>query len=682
MWTEPVPNAALHRAEQPSHSLRTLTTHIRNRAVHTLGDVELSTAERAVLALGFKFTLRCPHTPTDFFKEVCSEHRRIDRLCRLRLHFAHRDNEYDNDDQLTRSMRIKLRVPNPEYKGPSWEELGATDARNNYFPDRMKDIETTLRMFTLPGNEDTRTIAATVNKHYNLNPLQQRGLRSLLQRTNEIVIRPSDKNCGICVMSMDWYTTEARRQLLNVDAFAQVARPHDELVRESYEAARAMVDTCQVMPQADIIHKFLTHHYGTRSAEEYKLPYWYALPKMHKAVATGRPIVAQQRAATSPLSTVLAILLNDLVARCLPWVVMDTKDVLQRLARTQLSEDDQLFTFDVVAHYPSMTLATSLEAVEFFAQQAGYNADQVTWLINASRVVLEQTFFMEPYTQLTVRQLQGTTMGTNFSPPLANLYIGLLEVRDGMLGQDVHPSDFPMYLRFLDDGVGAATHDTDRQALMQASNPVHNDRLPHTYRLTWEWSSTKVIYLDLELFKGNNFAVSRTLSTRLYQKPMSRFTYVPYFSNHQRVQLHGFIKSELHRYMRNCSSPHDYLQAKRKFYVRLAARAYPTQLLRRLFLQVPYSTEVRHRLIFGPRPEPSRETTLAFRIQNSEFARRMRVGGLWQHEMRHVRRRLEEIVARPVNTVVAWCQQQRLGQRLGPLYRGPRGAAAPAEAPE
>ncbi|KAI8968777.1 hypothetical protein BDB01DRAFT_695692, partial [Pilobolus umbonatus] len=56
---------------------------------------------------------------------------------------------------------------------------------------------------------------------------------------------------------------------------------------------------------------------------------------------------------------------------------------------------------------------------------------------------------------------------------------------------------------------------------------------------------------------------------------LNKYLYVPFHSYHPKENKSGFIKAELIRYVRNCSSYEDFATVASNFFVRLRDRGYP-----------------------------------------------------------------------------------------------------------
>jgi hypothetical protein len=137
------------------------------------------------------------------------------------------------------------------------------------------------------------------------------------------------------------------------------------------------------------------------------------------------------------------------------------------------------------------------------------------------------------------------------------------------------------YKRFIDDGTGLFLGSKEEcKIMLEEYNSLHAD-----IKIKYEISDEMTVFLDLEIYLKNS-----RLFTRLYQKPMNKYLYVPASSYHHKHTLSAYISGELKRYIRVCSEHSFYLEARRKFYFRLRARGYTKLFLTSIFQSVSYDS--------------------------------------------------------------------------------------------
>ena len=433
---------------------------------------------------------------------------------------------------------------------------------------------------------------------------EQRRAMFELKHDPSIVIKPSDKNMGLCIVDRAWYLAECNRQLSDAATYHPVAAATvPALCSNLQQQARRLVDCYRCYLPAEV-YKYLQ----AASFQSAVVPYFYLLPKVHKLPAVtrehlhalkGRPIAACHSWVTNPLSVYLADVLNSVCYAQYPQVLPDSKTLVQLLERTTVGRDAWLVTFDVESMYPSINNAEAITACAQAASKGGHHGGMVTELLS---------FVMgHGYCQFDgkfFKQVKGTVMGTPVAPPYSNIYVAeCLEaaVKAARLLSGDHWPD--IYKRFIDDGFFVWEH--DEASLLVFLNQL-NTHLGNI-RLTWQYSQSSIDYMDLTVTKcmaGADSVVSLKVTT--YQKPHNQYMYIPYHSFHRRGVFKGFIKAELQRYAVTNTQPADFERMKALFMQRLVDRGYPVSQLQRWFSAVDHAC--REALLSRP-PSPKRLTS-------------------------------------------------------------------------
>jgi hypothetical protein len=171
-------------------------------------------------------------------------------------------------------------------------------------------------------------------------------------------------------------------------------------------------------------------------------------------------------------------------------------------------------------------------------------------------------------------QKTGTAMGTPPACMYAILYYGIHELRFCPKFQSI----VPFYERYIDDVIGLWIMDDDPATDDQNWTAFQEAML--FGKLTCEFSerTTSVNFLDMTLTLDNN----RVL-TRLYEKPLNLYLYIPPHSAHPPGILRGMITGYVTRVHRLTSTNTDCEVAIRAFFHRLCARGYKSCILRPLF---------------------------------------------------------------------------------------------------
>ena len=102
-----------------------------------------------------------------------------------------------------------------------------------------------------------------------------------------------------------------------------------------------------------------------------------------------------------------------------------------------------------------------------------------------------------------------------------------------------------MFKRFIDDGFG-----TIRGNKKDVGTQINEFYQLRENIFINKWTvGNYVAYMDLYIFKGNNFLDTGILSIKVYQKPANRYMYIPYKNAHTRHTIKNAL-GVLKRYVR------------------------------------------------------------------------------------------------------------------------------------
>src|ERR1700735_4252267 len=91
-----------------------------------------------------------------------------------------------------------------------------------------------------------------------------------------------------------------------------------------------------------------------------------------------------------------------------------------------------------------------------------------------------------------------------------------------------------LYDRYLDDMF--AVFNSNAEEIIRQLNILHPN-----IKLDYNLSSTEVDFLDLHIFKGEQFRASGLLDTTVHQKQLNAYLYIPFNSWHPAHCKSGFI---------------------------------------------------------------------------------------------------------------------------------------------
>ena len=159
---------------------REVDYRISNKAIHNLSSYKLYIQEKTLLGLGLKFTppSKFPNEP-----ELLQEYHAFSRQLCLRWFFK----------DFTNTLP-PFKVPNP-----SW------NPKPKYQP--LEEIIAHGKTLLLESIETCHHTRQNRLRHH-----LSKALRKLKSNPN-IIIKPADKNLGLCVLDREWYLNKGQRQL-------------------------------------------------------------------------------------------------------------------------------------------------------------------------------------------------------------------------------------------------------------------------------------------------------------------------------------------------------------------------------------------------------------------------------------------------------------------------------------
>ena len=280
----------------------------------------------------------------------------------------------------------------------------------------------------------------------------------------------------------------------------------------------------------------------TRSLNTIKDPfsYFYLLAKIHKTPWATRPIVSCSGSILHGLGRWVDDRLQ-IICRHLPYALRSSTDLVTALAALgPLPATATMFTCDAVSMYTNIDTQHALNEIKTFLmtspipQQEGVDARA---LLAALHIIMEHNVFQ--FGDMHWIQLSGTAMGTPPAPMYATLYFAIYEAR-------ILPKypELKFYRRYIDDGFGIWEPDPllpPAQTLLRWGElqADFNQYGTHTGRLRWDFSlqQTTIDFLDLTIM----ISVGNPIDTRLYEKALNLYLYLPPASAHPPGVLKGLI---------------------------------------------------------------------------------------------------------------------------------------------
>ena len=380
-----------------------------------------------------------------------------------------------------------------------------------------------------------------------------------------IVIAAADKNLGPVAVLIDRYIQDALVHLLDCSTYViiserQARKEDDELRLDILDWIRKYR---RLLPRG-------VRRYLEKKLEETKedpFGYFYLLYKLHKSPVKTRPVCSDCASTPHALGQWVDEMLQPIV-KAQEAYFKDTFELKQILDRLEPGSSWRLGTFDAVSMY------TNIDPDVCIARLSSYLRDPVTrkrfphyepdMLIDAIKIVMYNSRMR--FGDIIVRMIRGVAMGMAPAPPLANLFMAIVESSDVLPAFKAH---LPLYVRFIDDGLVAwrrhldpTTDTANYQAFREAINSAG---------LSWTFTelSDEVEFMDLTItIEG------KKIVTNLYEKPLALHLYIPPHSCHPPRCHESLVTGMILRIYRLCSRQRDVTSWLVKFYKSLLARGY------------------------------------------------------------------------------------------------------------
>ena len=368
------------------------------------------------------------------------------------------------------------------------------------------------------------------------------------------------------------YVEEGVRQLSQNKYYRKIESPVHTTAQET---VNKIVDHIQ-------LKKFLTK----KQAEHLKVPHnprerrFYLLPKVHKdrskwaynhLTPPGRPIVSDCNSDTYNISKYIDYFLNPL-ATAHPSYIKDTTDFLLKLSNIKPQPNSFLITLDVESLYTNINNVSGLKAVEeaFRKNPDTKRPDEEIIKLLSHSLKYNDFIFNNQY----YLQTGGTAMGKKFAPNYANIFMAKWE--NEVLKKC--PKQPQAYFRFLDDIFIIWPHSRDDlNEFMQVLNS-HDENI----NLKCTISEESIDFLDVTVFKGDQFYHNGTLDSKVFFKPTDTHELLHKHSYHPRHTFKSIIKSQIVRFYRICTHKIDFDRACTTLFSTLKRRGYSISFLKKV----------------------------------------------------------------------------------------------------
>ena len=180
---------------------------------------------------------------------------------------------------------------------------------------------------------------------------------------------------------------------------------------------------------------------------------FYMLPKIHKPLNPGRPIVSACSCPTENISSFLHDIFMPIVEH-LSTYVKDTNHALNIFNNFNFNgSQPKIFTMDISALYTSIPNNDAILAVKHFLGRRPNPYFDTEIILRLTELVLNLNTFQ--FNGEFYFQTGGVAMGTKMGPSFACLFVGYLEEK--MFAKYNGPVP-DLYKRYIDDVFGVSTH--------------------------------------------------------------------------------------------------------------------------------------------------------------------------------------------------------------------------------
>ncbi len=444
----------------------------------------------------------------------------------------------------------------------------------NIIEERLSMIRTRLEELQEIGDP-----ASQRTYYQNLSTEHQKALTGL-RKDRSITIKPADKGTCIVIQDTKNYLLEGLKELedkttyveLDADTSLQTAREANDLIKDCHMNKR-------------LLSVFEKNRYTT-DLKDVRAQRLYWLRKVHKTPHKLRPIVSCCSGPTQKLSQLCNNLLKEFLGS-VQSLVTSSGEVIRIIEHLKVPPDARksliLATLDVKALYPSIPhgagIAMALQQAIPTDPPVLEDYPKKTMLKEMLKIILSGNTFQ--FAGRTFKQIKGIAMGTPVAPTWANLFMGKLETDALARWQGTSPL---LWLRYIDDIFTLFPGPQEElNFLLQ-----HMNSQMSTIEFTMDYSTHKINFLDITVFKGVRYHSEGVLDIRPYSKAIDPHTYLHFSSAHPRNNMRGVVKVEVIRTLRRSSSPEIYAQAISQLLAWFSNRNYPMKMLKEVLAEVKF----------------------------------------------------------------------------------------------
>ena len=392
-----------------------------------------------------------------------------------------------------------------------------------------------------------------------------------LKEAKHWVIKPSDKNQGLCVIHQRMYTgmvytlvqdaqtyapmseLEAQNRVMSiVNHWQTIMEKFDDVIKGSSEWTEIV--SFAAKPMSRLLKKKVE---WTQFAATL-----YAMPKVHKKKKNGvypcRPLVQGFATLQARLNRVLARVLYPLLAST-DTAILETQHARDLIQKSHFPEDVRVYSADVEALYPNVPTDLVPEAyLKLTEHLQSQDIELSNWITDETwkKLMVELIrWSLNPVVIKTVlprgtsyyEQSQGLPMGFSLSPWAACVTLWAMCEHKA---REMIRSQCWMMGRYIDDVILVIRNSSELKSVEEVQRwliGIYTDQIP-TIKLTVQAGDGLLTFLDLDLITDRESVVSGgKILTKCHHKEMSTFQYVEPSSLHPPATFKANVKQEAKR---------------------------------------------------------------------------------------------------------------------------------------
>lgn len=328
-----------------------------------------------------------------------------------------------------------------------------------------------------------------------------------LSNNPNLMITTSDKGNVTVILDKEMYFSKMHSHLEDLNTYSpRSIASHKAFIKINRKLLHLLKDE-KIIPPFKISRIISEETYHAKM---------YGLIKIHKDELPIRPINAK----LSTPGTKIDSLLNDFLSKLPPgndYNIKNSKDIHSTLSNLSLSEEDRLFTFDIVNMFTNISPDLALNIIlnhKDFDKYIPITKNTFSKLFHFTTVT--NTEFM--FGKQIYKQIRGLFMGASSSPIIARI------VTDKIIDQ-ILPMCGPIKLikKYVDDMLII----TDEENALVFMN-LFNSFDPNIKVTCNKEIDNSLSYLDMTLYRENNKILSKW-----YSKPYSSGRLVNFYSDHE-----------------------------------------------------------------------------------------------------------------------------------------------------